>query len=233
MEICEIRCTSIKKKRCLANRAPRQRHPATNPLERAAMEACTAEELQQTASNVLCRLEQIWNAPDLAASTRVLVSDRMTRSLARVRPDTRVIRIARPVVEGPRASLEEVICHEAAHIVAHSRAEKRIRPHGREWAALMEQAGYPPRARVDARLLGIEMPAKQGHGANAGGRARRRKRYIYDHRCPVCQNHRTSGRVVRSWRCGPCVDAGMKGELVVTRFERPRRGGLRRLFARH
>jgi len=198
----------------------------------AAMEARTTEELQQTANALLRRLEQLWDLPDLAASTRVLVSNRMTRSLARVRPDTRVIRIARPVVDGPLASLEEVICHEAAHIVAHSRAEKRIRPHGREWAALMEQAGYPPRARVDARLLGIEMPVKQDRGVNAGGRARRRKRYIYDHRCPVCQNHRSSGRVVRSWRCGPCVDAGMKGELVVTRFERAGRGRLRRLFAR-
>ena len=190
-------------------------------------------ELQAIAAAVLRRVGDLWEFPQLAETTRVEVSTRMTRSLARVRPDTRVIRIAQPVIEGPPASLEEVICHEAAHIVAHSQATQRIRPHGREWAALMEQAGYPPRARVDARLLGIEMPAQQGRGANAGGRDRRRKRYIYDHRCPVCQNHRTSGRVVRSWRCGPCVDAGMKGELVVTRFERPRRGGLRRLFARH
>ena len=189
------------------------------------MEARSDEDLQHAAKAVLRRLEQVWNLPDLAASTRVLVSNRMTRSLARVRPDTRVIRIAAAVAAGPLAALEEVIGHEAAHIAAHTRAEKRIRPHGREWAALMEQAGYPPRARVDARLLGIEMPT-------TGGRRRRRKHYIYDHRCPVCQNHRSSGRVVRSWRCGPCVDAGMKGELVVTRFERAGRGGLRGLFAR-
>ncbi|MDC0292690.1 SprT-like domain-containing protein [Candidatus Binatia bacterium] len=185
-------------------------------------------DLQAIAAAVLRRVGDLWEFPQLAETTRVEVSTRMTRSLARVRPDTRVIRIARPVVEGPQASLEEVICHEAAHIVAHSQATRRIRPHGREWAALMERAGYPARARVDARLLGITMPAGPGRGGNGGRGGRgsgRRKKYVYDHRCPVCQNHRTSGRVVRSWRCGPCVDAGMKGELVVTRFERVGRGG--------
>ena len=179
-------------------------------------------DLQAIAAAVLQRVGKLWEFPKLAETTQVEVSTRMTRSLARVRPDTRVIRIAKPVVEGPQASLEEVLCHEAAHIVAHSQARQRIRPHGREWAALMEQAGYPARARVDARLLGITMPAGAGRGGNgAGGRgAGRRKRYVYDHRCPVCHNHRTSGRVVRRWRCATCVDAGMKGELVVTRFER-------------
>ena len=186
-------------------------------------------DLQAIAAAVLRRVGDLWEFPQLAETTRVEVSTRMTRSLARVRPDTRLIRIAQPVVEGPPASLEEVICHEAAHIVAHSQATQRIRPHGREWAALMEQAGYPARARVDARLLGITMPAAPGRGGNGGRGSGRRKKYVYDHRCPVCQNHRTSGRVVRSWRCGPCVDAGMKGELVVTRSERAGRGGLGRL----
>ncbi|MDG2010605.1 MAG: SprT-like domain-containing protein, partial [Candidatus Binatia bacterium] len=110
-------------------------------------------DLQAIAAAVLRRVGDLWEFPQLAETTRVEVSTRMTRSLARVRPDTRVIRIAQPVVEGPPASLEEVICHEAAHIVAHSQTTQRIRPHGREWAALMEQAGYPARARVDARLL--------------------------------------------------------------------------------
>ena len=201
--------------------------------------------LSARAATTLQRLETLWDFPGLAATTTVETSSRMTRSLARVRPEARLIRVAVPVAEGPPAALDEVLCHEAAHIVAHSQAKShasrdvpsrapgraqgraqdqeqssgpsrgqgRIRPHGPEWAALMEAAGYPPRARVDPQLLGIEMPK-----GNSRARRQKRKRYVYDHRCPVCHNHRTSGRVVHHWRCAPCVDAGMKGELVVTRL---------------
>jgi len=89
----------------------------------------------------------VWAADDLAAKITVEFSSRMTRSLGRCYPERNLIRIAQFVLEDSDALVQEVLCHEAAHLAAHHLHGSSIRPHGPEWKALMERAGFPPSVR--------------------------------------------------------------------------------------
>ncbi len=60
-----------------------------------------------------------WGVPELAASSKVEISSRMTRSLGRCYPERKLIRIAQFVAEGPKELFLEVLCHEAAHLAAY------------------------------------------------------------------------------------------------------------------
>ncbi|MBZ0269562.1 SprT-like domain-containing protein [bacterium] len=45
-----------------------------------------------------------------------------------------------------RAFVDEIVPHEVAHLVVDAlRGRRRVRPHGREWRAVMEAFGVPPR----------------------------------------------------------------------------------------
>jgi SprT protein len=152
-----------------------------------------------------------WDTPDLATQTRIELSPRLTRSLGRCYPDRRLIRIASHVAQSTNGLLHEVLCHELAHLAARELHGPRIRPHGPEWKALMRAAGYDPKTKL---------PSPDGAPRRRGRRSR--YVYLYVHRCPVCQLSRTAKRVVRRWRCAACVDAGLPGELVITRYPRRR-----------
>lgn len=89
----------------------------------------------------------VWGADDLAAQITVEFSSRMTRSLGRCYPERNLIRIAQFVLEDSDALVQEVLCHEAAHLAAYHLHGTSIRPHGPEWKALMLAAGYPPTVR--------------------------------------------------------------------------------------
>lgn len=89
----------------------------------------------------------LWGADDLAPKITVEFSSRMTRSLGRCYPDRNLIRIAQFVLDKSDALVQEVLCHEAAHIAAHHLYGSSIRPHGPEWKALMQEAGFPPSVR--------------------------------------------------------------------------------------
>jgi predicted SprT family Zn-dependent metalloprotease len=146
-----------------------------------------------------------WGVPDLTDLVRVELSTRMRSSLGGFWPTEKLIRITDVLFEAPPHLLEEVLCHEAAHAAAHLLHGERVRSHGREWKELMRKAGLAPRVRIPTREL--------------GGAAQRaaRKRWLWEHRCPVCRAHRLAGRPVRQWRCGPCRAAGRHGRLVITR----------------
>ena len=95
----------------------------------------------------------LWGVSDLAPEISVELSSRMTRSLGRCYPDRKLIRIARFVQKESEDLFQEVLCHEAAHVVAYHLHGKSIRAHGREWKALIQKAGYPPSARYKGALL--------------------------------------------------------------------------------
>lgn len=147
-----------------------------------------------------------WGVPSLAAQLRIVASSRLRTSLGLCAPTRGELRIASFLLDGPRELLLEVLCHEAAHAAAHVLHGKGLRPHGREWRALMEAAGYAPRARI---------PATDLDALAAGGL----RRVLWLHRCPVCRAHRSAGRPVPEWRCGTCRGAGLRGDLVITRQE--------------
>ncbi len=41
---------------------------------------------------------------------------------------------------------------------------------------------------------------------------------MWEHQCPVCRLRRLARRPVPQWRCAACREAGLEGELVVTRI---------------
>jgi predicted SprT family Zn-dependent metalloprotease len=152
----------------------------------------------------------LWRTPGLEHRLRISWSTRMRRSLGRCEPAAGTIRISARLAQGHAALLEEVLCHEAAHVAAHALHGRRCRSHGPEWAALMRAAGFPPRASIRVRLP----------GAGSGG-TRAGKRYL--HRCPVCGTSRVARTAAARWRCAACARAGLDGELEITRLTPPAR----------
>lgn len=96
----------------------------------------------------------LWGVDGLSTEIRVEISTRMTRSLGRCYPDRKLIRIASFVLQESEELFQEVLCHETAHLAAYRLHGRSIRPHGREWKALMATAGYEPAVRFKG--LGVQ-----------------------------------------------------------------------------
>ncbi|MGH9391819.1 MAG: SprT-like domain-containing protein, partial [Vicinamibacteria bacterium] len=150
----------------------------------------------------------LWAVPGLEAKSRIEWSSRLTRSMGRAFPDRRLIRIASFLSTSDEPLLEEILCHEMAHLATRELYGPKARPHGPEWKALVVKAGFEPRTRL---------PSPNGSAPSSRKRGRR---FFYVHRCPVCQISRTARRVVRRWRCAACVASGLEGRLHITRRER-------------
>lgn len=163
---------------------------------------------------LVSRWGALWEVPDLGERVEIRFSSRFRTSLGRCAPASGEIRLAAFLLEGSRELLREVLCHEAAHLAVHERYRRPKRPHGPEWRALMERAGYPPRARLPAHLL------------PEAARARARSAVFWEHRCPVCQATRIARRPVRRWRCVTCHEAGRSGALEIRKLA-GRSGALR------
>ncbi|MEZ4416163.1 MAG: SprT family zinc-dependent metalloprotease [Gemmatimonadota bacterium] len=147
-----------------------------------------------------------WGLPDLADHLSVRFSDRMTRSLGRCRPASGRVRLAAHLQDGPAALLEEVLCHEVAHVAVHQLQGRGSPPHGPIWRELVEAAGYPARMRAPATSTATAPSRPTGP----------RPRYV--HRCPVCHTERMARRPVPEWRCAECLAAGLDGRLEITRL---------------
>jgi predicted SprT family Zn-dependent metalloprotease len=116
--------------------------------------------LQRRAGPVLARLAKLYDEPRVL-SVPVHASSRLSASLARAYLTEGCVRVAVPLVASRH--LEEVLVHELAHFVCHWR-HGRVRPHGREWRALVEQAGQPARVRLqptDVRLPRRRRPRRR------------------------------------------------------------------------
>lgn len=140
----------------------------------------------------------LWGAPELGSSVAIQFSNRLRTSLGRTRVDARRIRLHALLAHADEQLLDEVLCHELAHVVVYERFGRSAKPHGPEWAALMRQAGFEPRLRIS---IGSEMsPISEGR---------------FEHRCPVCQAVRYARRSMSNLRCKSCVDAGLDGKLLI------------------
>jgi predicted SprT family Zn-dependent metalloprotease len=109
-------------------------------------------------------------------------------------------------LNGTGALLEEVLCHELAHIVAFDLVGKAERVHGPTWQRLVCMAGFAPSRRLQCsspQMIGLHQ--------------KRSKRYM--HRCQVCGFTRIAGRRMSAWRCADCVSVGLDGRLDVVELE--------------
>lgn len=166
------------------------------------------------------RCGNLWGLPDLADSSTIEFSPRLTRKLALCRPAEGRIRLAAHLERGTTHLLEEVLCHELAHIAVYRLHGENACPHGPEWRTLVSKAGYEPRTKAPLS------------GATGLSRAKRRPVW-WEHRCPVCQAVRIGGRPVPEWKCRDCREAGLAGDMIITRIaersKSPQTGGHRSL----
>ncbi len=109
--------------------------------------SAVAERARRRVAAVLARLQTTYDEPRVA-TIRIRTSRRFSASLARAYVDRAEVALAEPVLDS--VHLEEIVVHEVAHIVCAWR-HGRTRPHGRQWRALMAEAGEVPRARLQPR----------------------------------------------------------------------------------
>ena len=100
---------------------------------------------------------ELWGVREIEPEIKVEISSRMTRSLGRCYADRKLIRIARFVAEESGELFEEVLCHEAAHVAAYHLHGRSIRPHGREWRALVQTAGYEPSVKYKGEHFAVRV----------------------------------------------------------------------------
>jgi len=164
-------------------------------------------DLVETHRTAVERWLGVWSVPELAQETTVEWSSRMTSSLGRSHPRTGVVRVAAYLQKAETALVEEVLCHELAHVAAYAIHGERLRtPHGPEWKQLMRAVGYEPRARL--RIPDGLAPKRK-----------RRRSYAYVHWCLFCKMPRIARRVMRRWRCASCRHNGLDGELHIVRVK--------------
>jgi len=143
-------------------------------------------------------LFSLWGIPEVACCVDIQFSRRLRSTLGRTRVDIRRVRLNPVLVEKSEGLLEEVLCHELAHIAVYERFGAKARPHGPEWAGLVRQAGYEPRL-----------------SAAIDGETKHINEQRFEHLCPVCQVVRYAKRSMTTWRCESCVDAGLEGRLLI------------------
>ena len=144
------------------------------------------------------RLCGLWACPELADEIEVTYSTRLRRALGIAYPERSLVRLHASLRTAPKERRESVICHELAHITVFRRHGHGAKPHGQEWKALVQSAGFVPQVRQPATKQGWQ---------------RRTRRF--QHACPVCQHSRFARIPIRRWRCATCVEAGLNGELVI------------------
>jgi len=141
-----------------------------------------------------------WGVEEIQNDIQVEFSARLTRSLGRTQPLQKVIRLNTELSTTLTDHLEEVICHELAHIAAVHQHGTSIKPHGEEWQKLVRSVGYEPSVRM-----------------YVNGQASPRKLLkSYKHYCPVCHFQRIGRTRMKRWRCAECVANGLSGELKIT-----------------
>lgn len=163
------------------------------------------DEIPAAARRLLATWERSWGTTDLASALRVVPNPRLTVTAGRCAPSKRVIELRPDVFASRSRVFAQVLCHEAAHLAVHQMYGRNEPPHGDHWSALVEAAGFEPKigARRSCFVRRQRLSPK--------------RRRNYEHRCPVCQSIRLARQPMRRWRCSSCVQAGLSGELRISR----------------
>ena len=144
----------------------------------------------------------IWQQPRVS-KLRIRVNPRLTSTVARLMAHEGVIELNLTVARLDLRTRREVICHEAAHFAVLQRHRRTVRPHGPEWAALVQQAGFEPKAS----RVRCGQPKLRRQAAKRA----------FLHTCPVCHFSKRAARQMPRWRCPECRSIGLDGSLRVER----------------
>ena len=134
------------------------------------------------------RCGRAWGFACLADGVRIVYNPRLRTALGRALLDERRVELN---VRLLRAHLQEFIptlVHELAHVVVYIRYG-RVRPHGMHFRTLMRAVNLSPQAT---------------HSLPVGSAKRRRRRYLYLHRCSDCGVSFVARKVRRDLYCRCC-----------------------------
>jgi predicted SprT family Zn-dependent metalloprotease len=153
------------------------------------------------------RCAALWQEPSLPAQVQLRWSTRLRTALGLCRPQRAQITLNAPRLSAAPELLDEVLCHELAHIVVYQRHGRTAVAHGIEWKALVYAAGFTPTTALSAPGT---TPTKERPLPSVTGKPHR----LVRHTCPVCHSQRLARRKVPQWRCAPCRAAGLEGRLI-------------------
>lgn len=143
-------------------------------------------------TRALAKWAGCWRTPGLAGLLSISFSNRLRKSAGRVRPKAGIVTLHAKLITAPRSVVLEVLCHEAAHVAAYLLHGSRVKPHGSQWRALVQAAGYQPSTSLRSRWLPPPAPAPSSS-----------RRHHY--RCPVCQADYFVRRRNSHLHCTPCL----------------------------
>ncbi len=153
---------------------------------------------------LLRRWTKCWGVPELCDLIEYGWSPRLHRSLGVAYPERKLIRLNYLLKDSHYSSLlNEVLCHEAAHVAVFHIHGKLAVSHGPEWKQLLLLAGYEPRT---------------SHKVNALSGPAELNLFRYEHICLVCHTKRFSKCPQLQWRCFDCQKAGLEGNLTIKSY---------------
>ncbi len=129
---------------------------------------------------------RLWQGTGALPKLEIQWNSRLRTTAGRALLQSQQLQLNPHLLGGKPENQAEVLAHELAHLLVFARHGAKARHHGPEWAALMQQAGFQPRARHELPVQGL-----------------RRRAFYYLHLCGHCQA-RWIQRRSRGARCLAC-----------------------------
>lgn len=134
------------------------------------------------------RIAEMWEMPEIAR-VRVGYNSRLRTTLGRALLDEARVELNPRLLRDHPDELVPTLAHELAHLAVHVRFGRRAGAHGREFRTLMRA---------------LNLNARATHDLPVGHLRRRRRKYLYLHRCDICGNATVARRVLRDRVCAAC-----------------------------
>lgn len=147
------------------------------------------------------KLGDVWGVR--LAGLTITQNARLRTTVARYLPLKRRLEVSTAAARSRHPA--RVLVHELAHAAAVELYGRGVRPHGKEWAALIEKAKRAGFKTATPRLSSVNKPPNRSSASR------------FDHVCPVCHFRRVAKRRVTTWRCPDCRAAGLPGHLAIER----------------
>jgi predicted SprT family Zn-dependent metalloprotease len=148
-------------------------------------------------SAIVERLGRVWNFSVVRNGVRITYNPRLRSTLGRAFLDEKRIELNPHLLREHPRELLNVLGHELAHIVVYLR-HGWVPQHGAHFRILMQAVNLAPHAT---------------HNLPSGHLRRRRRRYLYLHRCSDCRYQFVARKVRRDYYCATC-GPGMKWKVL-------------------
>ena len=156
------------------------------------------------------RCGDVWNFPELAQQVRLGYNPRLRSTLGRALLDEARVELNTRLLREHPAHLIPTFVHELAHVAVYLRYGN-VAPHGIQFRTLMST---------------LALPAAATHNLPTGHLRRKRRRYLYLHRCSDCSYSFVARSIRRGYYCIACGP-----EMMWEIFRMPNTAAVRKRLA--